>query len=101
MNKMQDEQLKELLLNEPTPKMSKQFSVDLLGRLDMLQGDVIHVDTSKNMMIALKRNYWQYLIMGLMILSTLTILNLHHKIDHIDDELSRIDMMTELTLSTL
>ncbi len=101
MNKMQDEQLKELLLNEPTPKMSKQFSVDLLGRLDMLQGDVIHVDTSKNMMIALKRNYWQYLIMGLMILSTLTILNLHHKIDHIDDELSRIDLMTELTLSTL
>jgi hypothetical protein len=98
---MQDEQLKELLLNEPAPKMSKQFSVDLLGRLDMLQGDVIHVDTSKNMMIALKRNYWQYLIMGLMILSTLTILNLHQKIDHVDDELSRIDLMTELTLSTL
>ena len=69
MNKMQDEQLKELLLNEPVPKMSKQFSVDLLGRLDMLRGDVIHVDTSKNMMIALKRNYWKYLIMGLMILS--------------------------------
>ncbi len=98
---MQDEQLKELLLNEPVPKMSKYFSADLLGRLNMLQGDVIHVDTSKNMTIALKRKYWQYLIMGLMILSTLTILNLHHKIDHIDDELSRIDMMTELTLSTL
>ena len=81
--------------------MSKQFSVDLLGRLDMLRGDVIHVDTSKNMMIALKRNYWQYLIMGLMIISTLTILNLHQKTDHIDDELSRIDLMTELTLSTL
>jgi hypothetical protein len=101
VNKMQDEQLKELLLNEPVPKMSKQFSVDLLGRLDMLQGDVIHVDTSKNMMIALKRNYWQYLIMGLMIISTLTILNLHQKTDHVDDELSRIDLMTELTLSTL
>jgi len=31
----------------------------------------------------------------------LTILNLHHKNDHLDDELSRIDPMTELTLSTL
>lgn len=101
MNKMKDEQLKELLLNEPAPKISKQFSAELFGRLNMLQGDVIEVNTSKNMTIALKRNYWQYLIMGLMILSTLTILNLHQKIDHVDDELSRINLMTELTLSTL
>ena len=101
MNTMQDEQLKALLLNEPSPKMSKQFSEHLQSRLEMLQADVLQLNNSKSMTISLKKNYWQYLIMSFMLITSLTVLNLHHKNDHLDDELSRIDPMTELTLSTL
>ena len=101
MNKMQDEQLKVLLLKEPSPKMSKQFSDHLQSRLEMLQADVPQLNNSKSMKISLKKNYWQYLIMSFMLITAMTILNLHHKNDHLDDELSRIDPMTELTLSTL
>jgi hypothetical protein len=101
VNKMQDEQLKVILLNEPSPKMNKQFSDHLQSQLGMLQADVSQLNTSKSMTISLKKNYWQYLILSFMLISTLTILNLHHKNDHVDDELSRIDPMTELTLSTL
>lgn len=101
MNKMKDEQLKLILLNEPSPKISKKFSDHLQSRLEMLQADVPQLNSSKSMAISLKKNYWQYLIMSFMIITALTILNLHHKNDHLDDELSRIDPMTELTLSTL
>jgi hypothetical protein len=98
---MQDEQLKLILLKEPSPNMSKQFSDHLQSRLEMLQGDAPQLNSSKSMTISLKKNYWQYLIMSFMLIAALTILNLHHKNDHLDDELSRIDPMTELTLSTL
>ena len=98
---MQDEQLKLILLHEPSPNMSKQFSDHLQSRLEMLQADDPLLNTSKSMTISLKKNYWQYLIMSFMLITALTILNLHHKNDHLDDELSRIDPMTELTLSTL
>jgi hypothetical protein len=98
---MQDEQLKIILLNEPSPKMNQQFFDHLQNRLEMLQADVPQLNSSMSLTISLKKNYWQYLILGFMLIITLTILNLHHKNDHIDDELSRIDPITELTLSTL
>jgi hypothetical protein len=99
---MQDEQLKQLLLSEPSPKVNKEFQVKLHRQLESLSIENTLFYQSKNT-IALQVNhrYWQYLVLAFMMVAAVVILAHHQQTDHIDDELVKLNPMTELTLSTL
>jgi hypothetical protein len=99
---MQDEQLKKLLLSEPSPKANQEFQIKLHRQLDALSIESTRFYPSSNqILIQDKHGYWQYLVLAFMVIMTALILTHHQQTDHIDDELVKLNPMTELTLSTL
>ncbi len=99
---MQDEQLKKLLLSEPAPNANQEFKMKMLNQLDLLSVENDHFfSTTHNTLIQKNQSNWQYLVIAFMIAITALILTHHQQTDHIDDELAKLNPMTELTLSTL
>jgi hypothetical protein len=99
---MQDDQLKKLLLSEPALKVNSQFQTKIQRQLELLSIENNHVFRStNNTAIQAKQSKWQYLVIALMLAVTVMILTNHQQTEHADDDLAKLNPMTELTLSTL
>lgn len=99
---MRDEELKKILLSEPSPKANQQFQMRILHQLNGLSTRNEHyLKTSNQIAIPEKSSYWQYIVMVLMTAVTILVLTHHQQTDHLDDELAKLNPITELTLSTL
>lgn len=100
---MNDQELKNILLNEPTPTPSVNFSKRMV---ETLQRDFPPLESSNFQTSVLtssnQSQILQYLLMGIMVLLAVTVFSIHQIHDHNDnDDLSRINVMSELSLSTI
>lgn len=100
---MNDDDLKKILMELPSPVASTEFKARMVKQLKGIQPKSTQtVKVGSTLALTRKKNYFQSMILIMMLLATLLVVHDHQLNNHGEvDELVPLSTMSELTLSTL
>jgi hypothetical protein len=100
---MKDNDLKKILIETPTVEASNAFKARMVQQLTGLRpasNQIVVIGSSAA--LSRKKNYFQSMILAMMLLATVLVMHDHQLNNHGElDELVPLSTMSELTLSTL